>query len=96
MIYLTTSEIDFLLDKLKLDFDLKQRLNLAKENKTVLSMDDLIELDDLCKEHLETKGFDENYKTNQNGKKIEKLIDKIYHMIEGDKEDGSGNVKFGG
>ena len=95
MISFTRDDIEFILQNSEPEFELKSKLNLTMQDANIaFATDELLELDELCKNKLQTSGFDKDYALTPIGKKLELLIDKIHFMIESDK-DGKGHLRFG-
>ncbi|MET1218962.1 MAG: hypothetical protein ABWW63_04940 [Glaciecola sp.] len=63
---------------LELPPDLRLVLEAISAEGGELNEDQADELRDLCNEKLDICGYDENYKLNENGKKLEALVDKLF------------------
>ncbi|WP_017444187.1 hypothetical protein [Gayadomonas joobiniege] len=75
---LSREEVLYLLMILKLTPDLRLVLEAISAEGGELNEDQADELRDLCNEKLDICGYDENYKLNENGKKLEALVDKLF------------------
>jgi len=71
-------EVLYMLIILELPPDLRLVLEAISEEGGELNEDQADELRDLCNEKLDICGYDENYKLNENGKKLEALVDKLF------------------
>lgn len=79
MIALILQDIHFMLENLLLPKNLRELLNeLISDNEKLIFYDVTDELRDLCKDRLDTHGFDVDYNPTEEGKKLEALIDKLY------------------
>lgn len=84
-----------MLDKLTLEFGLKRKLSTYQIGKSELEIDDLVDLDEACKDRLESSGFDSKYNPNEEGEVLERIIDKIFSLIEKTKGN-QGEIDHGG
>jgi hypothetical protein len=71
-------EVLYMLIILELPPDLRLVLEAISAEGGELNEDQADELRDLCNEKLDICGYDENYKLNENGKKLEALVDKLF------------------
>jgi len=71
-------DVQFLLKELQLSDDLKNALTDFLESSEPLSVAKVEELRGLCTEKLASLGFDQKYKPNQLGRRLEELIDKLF------------------
>ncbi len=78
MISLSSDEIKFMLMILQLTPDLHQVLEDISITGGAINDDQADELRDLCNDQLDVCGYDEHYKLNENGKKLELLVDKLF------------------
>jgi hypothetical protein len=78
MIRLSSDEIAFLLDVLALPPALLERLELARAKGGLLGDDDADVLRDLCGERLQTHGFGPAYEATEEGKRLERMIDRLF------------------
>jgi hypothetical protein len=63
---------------LELTSSLRQVLEDISVSGGNIDDDQVDELRDLCNDKLDVCGYDENYNLNENGKKLEALVDKLY------------------
>lgn len=80
-IRLTSAEKDMLIEvkdrfksEKKLEFEMKSTCVVLKE----LTEDDAVDVRELCSDYLTEVGFDADYGTNEKGKILEELVDKLY------------------
>ena len=78
MIRLSSDEIDFLLGALALPPALLESLERARAKGGHLGDDDADALRDLCGERLQTHGFGPAYKPTEEGKRLERMIDRLF------------------
>ena len=83
LIKLTKKEFDYLIKSKFINSETKSKLaeKKTKENeyyKIKISEELSEEIRDKCGEQLQIAGFDENYQTNEEGRILESLIDKLY------------------
>lgn len=63
---------------LQLTPELRQVLERIAISGGKVDEDQADELRDLCNDQLDVRGYDENYKLNDDGKKLELLADKLF------------------
>ncbi|MDD2739859.1 MAG: hypothetical protein PHR94_13090 [Methylomonas lenta] len=78
MIFISRIEIEYMLMMLELTSSLRQVLEDISVSGGNIDDDQVDELRDLCNDKLDVCGYDENYNLNENGKKLEALVDKLY------------------
>jgi hypothetical protein len=78
VIYLGSDEIKYMLMMLQLTPDLRQVLEQIARSGGKVDEDQADELRDLCNDQLDLCGYDESYKLNDDGKKLESLVDKLF------------------
>jgi hypothetical protein len=78
MIFLSRSEIEYMLMMLELTSSLRQVLEGISVSGGNIDDDQADELRDLCNDKLDVCGYDENYNPNEDGKRLEALVDKLY------------------
>ncbi len=78
MIRLSCEETDFLLKVLELPQSLLENLEQIQNEGGSLGDDDADALRDLCGERLQTHGFGPDYRPTEEGKKLEKMIDRLF------------------
>ncbi|MDP3390425.1 MAG: hypothetical protein Q8Q45_14555 [Methylococcaceae bacterium] len=78
MIFLSRSEIEYMLMMLELTSSLRQVLEGISVSGGNIDDDQADELRDLCNDKLDVRGYDENYNPNEDGKRLEALVDKLY------------------
>jgi hypothetical protein len=67
-----------MLATLELTPELRQVLEQLSVEGGAVSEEQADELRDRCNDKLDVCGYDENYDLNQDGKKLEALVDKLY------------------
>jgi hypothetical protein len=75
-----SEEIQFMLDKLNLPLEIRKKLKKGTKGLQEMTLDEIDLLHDQCGERLQTNGFDENYNLSEEGKILEKLVDKLHDM----------------
>lgn len=78
MIFLSRTDIEYMLVKLELTPVLRQALEGLSVSGGNVDDDIADELRDLCNDKLDVIGYDENYNLNDDGKKLETLVDKLF------------------
>ena len=78
MIRLSHDEIDFLLGVLAVPLRLLEALERARALGGHLEEDDADALRDLCGERLQTHGFGPGYEPTEEGKQLERMIDRLF------------------
>jgi len=78
MIRLSRGEVDFLLRVLELPQSLLETLKQVQIEGGSLGGDAADALRDLCGERLQTHGFGPDYQSTEEGKKLEKMIDRLF------------------
>lgn len=78
MIIIKREDVLYMLLMLELTPDLRQVLKLISVGGGKLSEDQADELRDLCNDKLDVCGYDEQYKLNEDGKRLDALVDKLY------------------
>lgn len=78
MIRLSSDEIDFLLGVLALPPRLAENLGRARDLGEQIEEDDADALRDLCGERLQTHGFGPGYEPTEEGKQLERMIDRLF------------------
>ena len=78
MIFLSRTEIEYMLMMLELTPALRHVLEELVASGGKIDDDQADELRDLCNDKLDICGYDENYDLNEDGKKLEALVDKLY------------------
>lgn len=78
MIILNQEDALYMLMMLELTPKLKQVLNEISSEGGEISDDYADELRDLCNDKLDVCGYDNNYKLNEDGNKLEMLADKLF------------------
>lgn len=78
MIRLSSDEIDFLLGVLALPPRLVENLGRARDLGEQIEEDDADALRDLCGERLQTHGFGPGYEPTEEGKQLERMIDRLF------------------
>ncbi len=78
MIFLSRTEIEYMLMMLELTPALRQVLDELAISGGKIDDDQADELRDFCNDKLDICGYDENYDLNDDGKKLEALADKLY------------------
>jgi hypothetical protein len=78
MISLSREDVRYMLAMLELTPDLRQVLEQLTAEGGPIGEEQADELRDRCNDKLDVCGYDENYDLNQDGKKLEALVDKLY------------------
>ena len=78
MIRLSSDEIDFLMYVLELPPSLLESLERARRLGGRVQDDDADALRDLCGERLQTHGFGPTYEPTEEGKQLERMIDRLF------------------
>ena len=78
MIRLSRDEIEFLLETLPLPAQLAENLRKTQTGDGSVEDDDADALRDLCGERLQTHGFGRNYEINEEGERLERMIDRLF------------------
>lgn len=77
MIFLSRAEIEYMLKTLELTTELRQVLTRLTVSGGNVNDDQADELRDRCNDKLDECGYDENYDLNEDGKRLEPLVDKL-------------------
>lgn len=77
MVKVSRNDINFMMEKLELTPVMRESLQ-GRTNPNKIDDDMADELRDICIEMLDEIGFDEDYKLNDMGKKLDELIDKLF------------------
>lgn len=78
MVSLSCEDVRYMLATLELTPELRQVLEQLSVEGGAVSEERADELRDRCNDKLDVCGYDENYDLNQDGKKLEALVDKLY------------------
>lgn len=79
MLRISNKDAQFILTTLSVTAELRMILSNPDGDDFVRISDDVADqLRDLCTDRLDTHGFDENYEPNEEGRRLESLIDKLY------------------